>query len=109
MIDFDRSEKDHSSRFRVRGVFTQPGSKAAVQGRPVLGRYIRSTPVSRPDASMLRTLFLLFAGRCPCTRPLASILHAVTVHAPDIVQPSDHAKADHLLDGLLARVSAIIS
>ena len=26
MIDFDRSEKDHSSRFRVREVFTQPGS-----------------------------------------------------------------------------------
>ena len=30
MIDFDRSEKDHSSRFRVRGVFTQPGSIPAV-------------------------------------------------------------------------------
>ena len=29
MIDFDRSEKDHSSRFHVRRVFTQPGSKAA--------------------------------------------------------------------------------
>jgi hypothetical protein len=27
VIDFDRSEKDHSSRFRVRGVFTQPGSE----------------------------------------------------------------------------------
>jgi hypothetical protein len=28
VIDFDRSEKDHSSRFRVREVFTQPGSLA---------------------------------------------------------------------------------
>jgi hypothetical protein len=49
--------------------------------------------------------------RCcrPCTRPLGSILHAVAVHAPDIVQPSHYAKIDDLLDGLRARVSAIIS
>jgi hypothetical protein len=39
VIDFDRSEKDHSSRFRVRGVFTQPGSKGgglAVQPLPAM-------------------------------------------------------------------------
>jgi hypothetical protein len=52
--------------------------------------------------------FSFCATRCPCTRPLASILHAVAVHAPDVVQPSHHAKVDDLLDGLRARVSAII-
>jgi 7-keto-8-aminopelargonate synthetase-like enzyme len=36
VIEFDRSEKDHSSRFRVRGVFTQPGSFATAQVSPRL-------------------------------------------------------------------------
>jgi hypothetical protein len=53
--------------------------------------------------------FSFCASRRPCTRPLGSILHAVAVHAPDIVQPSHYAKIDNLLDGLHARVSAIIS
>jgi hypothetical protein len=51
-----------------------------------------------------------FYATChPCTRPLGSILHAVAFHGPDIVQPSHHAKIDDLLDGLRARISAIIS
>jgi hypothetical protein len=53
--------------------------------------------------------FSFCATRCPCTRPLAFILHALAIHAPDVVQPSHHAKVDDLLDGLRARVSAIIS
>src|ERR1700738_1600217 len=71
-----------------------------------------STRTLRPDlprSTEVAERSSFCASRCSRTRPFASILHAVAVHAPDIVQPSHHAKVDDLLDGLHARLSAIIS
>jgi hypothetical protein len=44
VIDFDRSEKDHSSRFRVRGVFTQTLNLS------ILRVFISLSPTGRPSA-----------------------------------------------------------
>jgi hypothetical protein len=39
VIDFDRSEKDHSSRLRVRGVFKQPGSKRELRSSSLMSAF----------------------------------------------------------------------
>jgi hypothetical protein len=71
-VNFDRSEKDRSPRFRACGVFTQPGSKAP---RTIKASWQRMSALLRKwTSSELARLFFTFAGWSvqPCVRPVSA-------------------------------------